>query len=181
MTNNPYTTPQAVEPSNLAPADQNLELASRWARLGASILDGLIMMVIALPVILLIMFFNVNSEEFASEEWLTQIDVTTNSLQFKVISVLIGFVAYLAINGYFLIKSGQTLGKKIIQIQVVDYHTNLLLSPGRIIGLRYVLTQVFSNIPIVGGFFAIINILFIFGNEKRCVLTVFTVDFSTWS
>ena len=83
MTNNPYTTPQAVEPSNLAPADQNLELASRWARLGAFILDGLIMMVIALPVILLIMFFNVNSEEFASEEWLTQIDVTTNSLQFE--------------------------------------------------------------------------------------------------
>ena len=35
----------------------------------------------------------------------------------------------------------------------------------RVIGLRYVVTKVLYNIP----FFALIDILFIFGSEKRCI------------
>ena len=169
MTENPYTAPQATP--ELAPAPETLhtELASRWARLGASFIDFFVMLFVAIPIIGLAFYYGINSESETLEGWIYDLDEATDSFLWQAISSILLILVYIAINGYFLVKSGQTIGKKVLSIQIVDYQTNHLLSAGNVIGIRYVVTQILYNIPI----FTIIDILFIFGTEKRCVHDIF--------
>lgn len=170
MTENPYTAPQASP--ELAPAPGLLpptELASRWARLGASIIDGIIAGIIIFPVVILISALSVVPGLQDTGDWATNLQLSASSLISQAINAVIGLVVYIAINGYFLVKSGQSIGKKALSIQIVDYETNQLLPLGRVIGMRYALVHALNNVPFVGSFFGLVNVLFIFGNEKRCL------------
>jgi len=40
---------------------------------------------------------------------------------------------------------------------------------GKLVGLRYVPVWLASSIPFIGGFLALIDILFIFREDRRCV------------
>lgn len=86
-----------------------------------------------------------------------------------IISTGLDIGIYLAINAYFLLKSGQTIGKKALGIQVVSRDTHQLLVPGKILGIRYVLPEIIYIVPGVGPLFGLIDILAIFGREKRCL------------
>jgi uncharacterized RDD family membrane protein YckC len=72
------------------------------------------------------------------------------------------------LNGYFLSKDGQTIGKRIIGIKIVSIQReNVGLM--KIYFLRYLITSIISQIPVIRSFFNLINILFIFGKERRCL------------
>lgn len=169
MNENPYTAPQSAPELAPAPQYQDTELASRWARLGASIIDALVMMVTAVPLIFLVIYFVIMKESQTSESLLNNFQTASESILWNMVNALIGITVYVAINGYFLVKSGQSIGKKALGIQIVDYHSNQLLPASKVLGMRYVLTQVLSNIPFVGSLFSLVNVLFIFGSEKRCI------------
>ena len=165
MTENPYTAPQSAPELVSEPELNSSELASRWARLGASILDVLVITVVAIPIIGLAFYFGINSASKTLGVWFYDFSESADSPLWQAINCIFAVLVYIAINGYLLVKSGQTIGKKALSIQIVDYQTNQLLSVGKVIGLRYVVTQVLYNIP----FFSLIDILFIFGSEKRCI------------
>ena len=169
MTENPYTAPQSAPELVSEPELNSSELASRWARLGAAFLDGLIVSIIVFPAIFLIGFFSLSSDLQGLERLSSSFQLTSTSIFWQVINLFIGILSYIAINGYFLVKSGQSIGKKILNIQIVDYTTNQLLPPSKVLGMRYALIQALYNIPVVGSLFAFIDMLFIFGNEKRCL------------
>ncbi|HSX59453.1 MAG TPA: RDD family protein [Tahibacter sp.] len=136
------------------------DLASRWVRLGAALLDGLIMMVVILPI-----------------QWFggflpAAMNAAQNgySLPFGTLLLwsLIGLVVFVAIQGWPLHQSGQTWGKRAVSIRITDLDGNKppLL---RLLGLRYLPMQAASLVPVVGPLVGFINPLFIFRQDRRCL------------
>ena len=163
MTNqeNPYETPL----SELTEKTQDeLVLASRWERLGAAIVDTILAFVMVIPFMYL-GFASVDEPQYASQyEWLFD-----ESLTGAVVTTAYTFVAFLLLHGVLLARYGQTIGKKIVGIKVVDFKTGQLLSFNRIVGLRYLPLWIAQSIPIGGGILWLINALFIFAADKRCI------------
>lgn len=81
---------------------------------------------------------------------------------------VISQVIFLLVNGYLLMKKGQTVGKLAMGTRIVDMDGNLP-GPDKVIGLRYVLVNLIGSIPFVGGLFALVDCLFIFAKDRRCL------------
>ncbi len=83
----------------------NLFLASRWRRLLATGIDGILVPGIT---IFLVMLFDVveQADDFVDRMWVVHV-------------LVIAIGTYLVLNGYTLWQSGQTLGKKIAGIAIV--------------------------------------------------------------
>lgn len=133
------------------------ELASRVSRLAAVIVDAIIMMVINLPVMAVAGVFG----QIARGEQM--------SFAQSLLWGLFGIVVFLIVNGYFLARDGQTVGKKVLGVRIVRNEDGQLQSAGKVIGLRYVLLQVIYSVPCVGSLFALVDVLFIFREDKRCI------------
>ncbi len=153
-TQNPYQTPSAeVTPTDIAGVDA--QLASRWARLGASIIDTVIMMAITIPVM---MVSGVFTDAMSGKQ---------PGLMFSLMMLVISLVAFVLIHGKFLIDRGQTIGKMAVGIKIVDLNGNIP-SVGDYLK-RYAVFFLPAQVPLIGSLFAIVNVLFIFGKEKRCI------------
>ncbi len=150
-TENPYTPPSA-EIANNAPG----ELASRWKRLFGSIIDGLLIGAVTLPLLFV-------------TGYVDRISTGTQSIGEIILLGLAGIVVFFLINGYLLKNRGQTVGKMLMSTQIVSYENEGLLSLGKLIGLRYLPLWLVGQIPVIGQVVSIVNALFIFGSEKRCV------------
>ena len=128
-------------------------LASRWQRLGAwfidAILNGLAAMAVGLPLI-----------------WIG-IDFSLATL--FVLEWVVTYGLYLLINGYWMAKDGQTVGKKLFGIRMVGYESNTVLPLGHIVLRRYLPFWLLADIPKIVGVVTVIEVLFIFGQEKRCL------------
>ncbi len=135
---------------------QETDLASRLQRFGAAIIDLFIYFGAAIPVgsILGLLNFKGLSESV--------------SLQNIIITVAIISGIYLVMNGYLLAKNGQSIGKLIIGIKIVrDDREKASLQ--RIIGLRLFPVFVLINIPLIGLFIGLFDVLSIFREEKNCL------------
>ncbi len=132
------------------------ELASLSDRLAAAIVDAFI---IALSIIIIYLAFGFHRIiEFAKH----------NRLMYFLISLIIGQLLYLAFNGRLLYKYGQTIGKRYLDIKIVDMKNNLPeLSVSY--GLRYFIPALFPLFPLIGGFISLLDILFIFKKDRRCI------------
>ena len=155
MERNPYAPPQSAlqdpEPAR-GPED---ELASRWARLGASLLDGLIMFAVFLPVLFL--------SDYWERAFANAVSLAEN------VGLSIGyFVLFCVVNGYLLATAGQTVGKRLVGTRVVGVRDGRVPALGTLLG-RYGLMHLASAIPWVGGLFGLIDSLFVFREDKRCV------------
>ncbi len=150
---NPYAAPQsAVQDIHVTPSSVGFELASRGSRLGASMLDGLIMMTLFGGASLL-------------TPWnLFEVEDTTALVALGGMGVGL----WLMVNGYFLVTRGQTVGKMALKIRVLRPDGSPA-SAGRLIGLRYLLPGVINLIPFIGSIFSLVNPLFIFRDSRRCL------------
>ena len=153
MSDNIYQSPQ----SSVVDDDTGeLTLASRWSRLGASIIDGVLMVVVVMP-----LAFFLGAFEAIEQSGEMGIGPT--------IALGIASIgAFFLFNGYLLSTNGQTVGKKLMNIKIVDLNGNNMPF-GRLIGMRYIPVWIVSYIPIVGSFTSLIDALFIFRADKRCV------------
>lgn len=132
------------------------ELASLWQRLGGVLLDSVIFLVIELPVIFVFGVFD-------------QLSSGRGMLFGQTVGFFVfHFVVFAALNGWLLAKHGQTIGKKVAGTRIVDLTGNL--RPFSIVFfVRYALFGAIANIPIMGGIFCLVDSLFIFRNDKRCI------------
>lgn len=170
MEDNPYAPPQASH--ELAADIQQHRpyfLASRWTRLAAAILDFFFLALLIFSINFIIEVLGVSITGSASIDAENTIFNTPNALLNQFLDTAVSSTAYLIINGYLLVKFGQSLGKMICKIQIVSAHTQNRLSSGNVIGIRYVIPQLLNIIPGIGALFALIDILFIFGQSKRCL------------
>lgn len=148
---NPYAPPE----SDVAVAESG-ELASLGLRLGGAIIDGIISFAILFP---LLYFFGFWQTAMAGEESLVQL----------VVIALMGIVVFLVVHGWLLARHGQTVGKRLVGTRIVSVGDEKILSFGRVITLRYLPVWVVSQLPVIGSILALIDVLFIFRRDRRCV------------
>ena len=151
-----YQTPATASPAADGPSGP--ELAGRGRRLGAYLID-LIIAGIVLGV-LAVMNIGISLEDVARDP-MTQQMSTAGSIAFVII--------FMAINSYLLVIKGQTLGKLALGIRIVDAASNGAATAVKILGLRYVLVMLVAVIPFIGGLLGVIDFLFIFRSDRRCV------------
>ena len=148
---NPYAPPESD-----VTVDESSMLASRWRRLGGAIIDSILSMLVIVPTMI---YTGIWEKSMAGEPELADNLLLTG----------VAFVAFLVMQGYLLATSGQTIGKRLVGTRIVSIEDEKILSLGKVIGLRYLPLWVGSQVPIVGPFVGLIDVLFIFRSDKRCV------------
>lgn len=148
--------PPLAEVADVAAMSPAGALASRNSRLGAAIID----VVIALAAFGLIAFltpFNIFRP-----------DPSQGLLLPMARNTVLGFVVFLIVHGYLLATRGQTVGKMLMKIRIVR-SDGTRASFARLVGLRFLLNSFLALIPIVGTIYALVDVLFIFRSERRCI------------
>lgn len=82
---------------------------------------------------------------------------------------VIGMVVYAVINGRLLANRGQTVGKMAAAVRIVDARTREIVPFWKSFGLRVVVIQALASVPAVGAVFSLVDVLFIFGERRRCL------------
>ncbi len=154
---NPYSSPESDVTA--VPDPDEPELASLGARLGAALIDGIIGLIVTVPVFIMIYGVNIYTDPEVSASLGTG---------YYIFSLLFGVVAFVVLHGYLLHTRGQTIGKKLVGTQIVSVRNNRPTSLLNIVGMRILPLYVVVLIPMIGGLLAIINILLIFGASRRC-------------
>jgi len=153
MENNIYKAPE----SQLTTAgDTQTDLASRVSRLLASIIDGLTIGVVTLP----LMYFTGGFDGISNGQ--------QPSFLYSAGIGIIGLVVFFAINFNFLKSAGQTVGKRVMNIKVVTLDGQLPTLGNHFLK-RYAVYFLPGQVPLAGQLFSIVNILFIFGPQRRCI------------
>lgn len=151
---NPYAAPQ----SNVADVQQagELVLAGRGMRLAGAIIDQVIMLVLIVPIM------------FASGFWKMAMSGQQPGFGWTLGMGIVGFICFLLVNGYLLNQSGQTVGKKLLGMRIVDLNGN---KPEffRLVGLRYGIGALIAQIPAVNMVYGLVDALFIFREDHRCI------------
>jgi uncharacterized RDD family membrane protein YckC len=156
--NNPYANPtMRIADAVDGPPDA---LAGRGVRLGAVILDTLLLMSIVLP----IQWFSGFLPAFVNAARSGYGMPTLTLLQWAAI----GFGFFVALQALPLHQSGQTWGKRVLSIRIVDLEGN---KPPlwRLLALRYLPLRITAQIPIVGVVLGLLNVLLIFRADRRCL------------
>lgn len=163
---NQYAPPKSVVAD--VGADEGSNRASRLARLGAACIDGLIWMIGFIPTYFI---FITSIAKSAMQK------PATNALQiwwqfaqtgaWFYVGVLWSLLI-LAVNLYLMYTYGQSIGKRLVGIKMVrpDGTRASLL---RLFLVRYVANTAITMVPGAGGLYSLVDILMIFGKERRCV------------
>jgi uncharacterized RDD family membrane protein YckC len=130
--------------------------ATRMQRLLAAIVDGILLVLILVGLMFATIGLQGFNENAADPSW-----------TFTLISALIGIALFLALNGVLLVKYGQTIGKRLLNIKITDLNGDLPTVKGHLLK-RYGVYLILQHIPFVGPFLSIGNIVIIFGKKKRC-------------
>ncbi|HJS75504.1 MAG TPA: RDD family protein [Vicinamibacteria bacterium] len=149
---NPYATPRVSAPRAAYSAAGSDALATRGSRLAASLIDGFAAIVILLPALAAVFFAGANES------------LSGAAMLFAALSG-IAFLAFAVYQLSMLVRQGQTLGKKSMNIRIVNYSDGQIPSAGRMLGLRYFVNSLLGQIP----FYSVLDVLLIFGNERRCI------------
>jgi uncharacterized RDD family membrane protein YckC len=150
---NPYAPPKAAV-HDVAVADPGIVLADRGSRLGASILDSFIfMLLVYVP--------------FFMGAFITGVSGDADDPTAMAGGLVIGFVGLVIfcwITCRSLARTGQSIGKKMVGIKVIRSDGSAA-SLGRIIWLRNILNGIIAVIPAYG----IVDSLFIFSESRQCL------------
>ena len=160
---NPYAPPTA-NVSDAADMSGELEIAGRGTRLGAALLDSLIMFLFALPA------FVVGGASLFAGLAGNPDPAAISQLIFGDFGILLllGWIAWGVITIILIQRNGQTIAKKMLGIKVVRKDGSRA-SLGRIFWLRNVVNTLPSLIPVVGYLYGLIDALFIFTESNQCI------------
>ena len=153
---NPYEAPRAAVRDHAD--DDTIELASRLGRLGAALIDSAIFAVPAIVLAVALPGFAKYAEGGGSGG---------NAGLAAAMTAFGALVIVLAIAQFVLLyRSGQTIGKKIVGIKIVRPDGSRVSFP-RMLFMRYGIPGVIGWIPVVGLIFALVDVLFIFAEDRR--------------
>lgn len=151
---NRYAPPNAPVGDPVQEADQ--ELASLGSRFAGAFIDGIAAAIVVVPYMMMSGYWTrAQAGEVGASDLLEM--------------ALIGMIIFLVLHGYLLNKYGQTIGKRLVGTRIVSATDGTILPLGKIFGLRMVPIQLGSLIPVIGNFIGLIDVLFIFRNDRRCL------------
>ena len=143
--------------------------AGRLLRLGAAIIDGILIAIINLPI------------QFGLGIFQAALNGVTPSTDVLLLSNFLGVIVAVLVNGLMLARCGQSVGKRLLGIQIVDYKTGTLLPMLKVFWIRFYYLLPFAFIAvflplaaqqavnIFVGIIGLIDTLLIFGAEQRCL------------
>ena len=134
-------------------------LASRWKRLAGALIDCLIFVLIMVIILNIMSATGVLQRVFRGEEMTVR--------QHAAFSLIV-WVVFLMLNRYQLLKRGQTIGKVAVKTRIVDLSGNIP-NFGKVLVLRYLIPALVAQIPMIGSLAGLVDALFIFGKERRCI------------
>lgn len=149
---NPYSAPVSEVINENLIEESELILASRWARFFAVVIDVIMFFVIAFITGIVLSFF-------VSETFFDTVDEIT-------LGVIV-FAVYIFINGSLLVMRGQTIGKLILSIKIVNPATKKTPGFVDVILKRYVAFMILSFLPLIS-LVTLINPFMIFRENKKC-------------
>lgn len=170
---NPFASPltegEAVDPSVRLTGGG--EPASRASRLGAQMIDGFLLLIVFVPLFMLFAGL-IYPAEFGLEVLLdpdAPVDAAQSSgLFLEILSAVGAMACYLAINGYLIAKSGQTVGKKLLGIRVVGPE-GTPPTFATYVGIRLMPFWIAGMLPGIGNFIGLVDALLIFRSSRRCL------------
>ena len=152
----PYAPPSAQVAAPTYASGLEAPLADRGSRLGAQLLNGLTLV----PGVILAGVGGAITENETGT--LTPVGIAC------IVLGIIYAIVILVINLRLLGRQGQSLGKKWAKVRVVRTDGSPA-SLGRQIGLRYIVNAIPGAIPMVGSVYGLVDILFIFRGDRRCI------------
>jgi uncharacterized RDD family membrane protein YckC len=151
-TQNPYAPPSA-KVTDVAEENDDLELAGRAVRLGAAIVDGLVMgVIVILPIVVGVLIAGTGAG---------------GKPKFPGVAILLGLIGFGVWTWFtvlYVSRNGQTIAKRWLGIKVVRTDGSPA-SLGRIFWLRNVVNALLGIIP----FYSWIDPLLIFSDSRQCV------------
>ena len=165
---NPYRSHEEGDsPIDGQAAMETLQLATLLQRFLGALIDSVFQFVLIIPGIVMMIVGLV----FAIEEE----QRTGEPAQFPAIFaagvgvMVCGGVLTLGIQIFLLVTRSQTVGKYLMQTQIVDFETGQSADWIHSIILRILVNSMISSIPCIGMFYSIADILFIFRDDRRCI------------
>jgi uncharacterized RDD family membrane protein YckC len=160
----------SVEASPQAQAVSPLTLSSRVDRLLAIIVDIVVGLVVGIPVSL---YSGAYDAVFHGQG-------VPPSVYLEI--MMVGWGWFFLVNSYWLIKFGQTVGKRLLGIRICDFQTEAVPPFWRLL-VRVAVAPVAALLGVIGNIFSLVDVLFIFGKNRRCIhdLIASTRVVDTWS
>jgi len=132
-----------------------LQLAGRGARLGAALIDLLVVLALFGAIALV-------------TPWNPWARTGGGVWSPRLPQALAGFAAFVLIHGYLLAKRGQTIGKALLKIRITR-PDGARASLGRLLGLRYGIGYLFAIVPVAAQVWSLADALLIFRQSRRCL------------
>ncbi len=136
--------------------DQNFELAPRWSRLIAFIIDLLIMVTVSVA---LLYFFHLLEPMRTAK--------VNEPILHGIVTFVVTLFAFAIINQKLLLEKGQTVGKKIMKIKILNENNKVPNKTDFI--KRYLFMFAINQAPGILADIGLINYLFIFRKDRKCV------------
>jgi uncharacterized RDD family membrane protein YckC len=156
MSSNPYAVGTAPTQGGFAP---NFRLADLGKRFLGALIDGLVGLVFVGPGYAMMTVGGALSGE-------------NNMNALVVIGILlvaVGGLALLGLQIYLLATRSQTIGKYLMKTQIVDVNTGRPADFVHAFLLRMLVNGIISGVPCIGGVYALVDICFIFREDRRCI------------
>jgi uncharacterized RDD family membrane protein YckC len=152
---NPYAPPRAAVQDVADPNAQNVP-ADRGTRLGATLLDGLIFAsMVYLPILLFILLGAATRRGG---------DGGGPIFLVGFVAGFVGFGIWCSFTINYVKQNGQSIAKRFLGIKVVR-SDGTPVSLGRLFWLRNVVNGIVGIVP----FYAVLDMLFIFGESRQCL------------
>ena len=160
---NPYEAPKS---SVQAVQIDELPLASLWRRLFARLIDTTLLLVISMQV-----------TDWLLQNWPVQVTNNqyintffwTSNTSYIFLNLFVGIGVFAILNTYLLATRGQTIGKYLLKIRIVDHRSDEVPKLRFSLLLREGITMQLSLFGIMGMLIALIDVLFIFSPNRRCL------------
>jgi uncharacterized RDD family membrane protein YckC len=131
-------------------ASYEMPLADRGARFLAALVDGLAIIPIGIPVAL----------AFLAED--------SDGLLVGLVFALVIGLGIGCVQWYLIATSGQTVGKRALGIRIVKIDGSPVDFVSGVVMRSWVMNAI-CNIPYVGPLIGLVDVLMIFGEERRCL------------
>jgi len=161
----PLSAPPMIEGS---PAVTTTVLASRWRRLAAAFIDGLLVWLSCIPTMAAVMHVLMGKVDQIESGQFTAQDM------FPLMIAHIGgsapfLVALVVVQAVLLILRGQSIGKLLLGIRIVRFSTEAPADFLHVYIIRSLVPFLLARIPVLGFFFWITDICFVFREDHRCL------------
>ena len=173
---NPYEAPKTEFTEGPFVPDE-IELATIFQRILARVIDHLILNLVAVVIVLifiLVVFLSLGSEEAINRLDEVMDQDSLNVFKFNLLdpsvwgSIILIHVIFLVLHGFLLLRYGQTIGKRLLKIAIVDADTYEKVPLPRLFLLRYLIWDIPALfIGVVNWIIRIVDLAFGLKDDRR--------------